>query len=342
MKTEIRIKKQVEAAEALVNQINGVNTSEETQPEVVNTTDESNTDVVQQPEAEEIQTSEVSPEEPAAQPEMEPSQTFDPTSEVDWQKRAEAAEQRYRVLQGKYNKEIVEKRDQPKADNSEVMQLKQEIESLKRIIATQPKESEPLEQSEEIKLPQSERIQNLRDDYGNELVDGLLMEFGEITKQTVQQTQQQLQQTVDTFKQDSFATKKSMVSQLLAGQRINFEQVNNDPVFHDWLSKFDVDTGVQRQQKLTSMFESGDLHSVANMFAEFVNGGSQPQPQSVDFSEHVQQPTHAPQIPADTQNTRPVYTPQMIKDFYANKRKGRYTPEEAQRIEREIFASMKR
>lgn len=342
MRTQTRLKKQVEAAEALVKQINGMNTSNETPPVETKTQEEGNTEVVQETAPEQVQTSEVSDAAPEAQPESAPSQTFEPNGEINWQQRAESAEQRYKVLQGKYNKEIVEARNQPKADNGEVMQLKQEIESLKNLISSQHKEPAQTQTTPKQSAPQSERLQSLRDDYGDELVDGILAEVNELTKQTVQQTKEQFEQTVDSFKQDSFSTKKSVVSQLLASQRINFEQVNNDPVFHDWLSKYDVNTGVQRQQQLTSLFENGDLHSVANMFTEFVNGSPLNKPQSVDFTEHVQQPTHAPQVTTDTQNTRPVYTPQMIADFYSRKRRNLYTPEEAQRIEREIFASMKR
>lgn len=342
MRTQSRLKKQVEAAEALVKKINGSNTSEEAL--VGDRSEQGNTEVTQKTKPVDTQTSEVSGTVEEPQDLSEPSQTFEPSGEVNWQQRAEAAEQRYKVLQGKYNKEIVESRSQPNADKVEVMQLKDEIAELKRNIEEKQKaeQQRQISTAQEQATPNSERLQNLRDDYGNELVDGILAEMSVISQQTAQQAAKQFEQTVDSFKQDSFATKKSMVSQLLAAQRINFDQVNNDPIFHDWLSKYDMDTGIQRQKKLTSQFESGDIHAVTKMFLEFVNGGTQSQAQPVDFTQHVQQPTHAPHLLAETQNTRAVYTPQMIADFYSRKRKGQYTKEEAQRIEREIFSSMKR
>lgn len=119
----------------------------------------------------------------------------------------------------------------------------------------------------------NKRLQNLRDDYGDELVDGLLGEFEQMTQQTAEQTQR-----------DSFATKKALIADQLSRESIDFDQVNNDPVFHEYLAKFDPATGVQHQQKLNDAFNSGDFNTVKAMFREHVNGGDYHQPQGSNAS----------------------------------------------------------
>lgn len=128
------------------------------------------------------------------------------------------------------------------------------------------------------------RVEQVREDYGDELFDTVLEEADRRAQERAQQQMQQMQQSLSTVQQDSFATKKALLAQRLAGQSINFEQVNNDPVFHDWLRVYDQQTGVQRQTRLSQAFESGDLNSVSSMFVEFVNGGGQSQP-SLSFGQ---------------------------------------------------------
>ncbi|MCX8941273.1 hypothetical protein [Vibrio parahaemolyticus] len=119
----------------------------------------------------------------------------------------------------------------------------------------------------------SERLQNLRDDYGDELVDGLLGEFEQMTQQTAEQTMR-----------DNFATKKALIADQLSREGIDFEQVNNDPLFHQSLAKFDPNTGTQRQQDLTNAFNSGDFNTVKSIFRDYVNGSDGHQDQTSNSS----------------------------------------------------------
>ncbi len=323
MHQDTRLQRQQEEAMRIYNETYGKNTSEETP----SSESQSNTTVLHEeaPEPKTIETPQ--------------NDQFTQETSIDWEARAKAAEQRYKVLQGKYNKEVVEVRSsegQPQADNLEVMKLKQQIESLQQTITQMQAKPEP-EQPQHYQF--SERAEQVREDYGEELFDTILDEADRRAQERAQQQMQQMQQSLSTVQQDSFATKKALLAQRLAGQSINFEQVNNDPVFHDWLKLYDPQTGVQRQTRLSQSFESGDLNTVSSMFVEFVNGAQNPT-QSVDFTEHVQQATHAPTPTSDPQS-RPIYTPQMISDFYARKRRGEYSEDEAQRIEREIFQAIK-
>lgn len=297
-----------------------------------------------EPSTPEPSNTDVVPEEkPAAEPEptVEPQEPETPTEapapapafgeEIDWKARAEKAEQRYQVLQGKYNKEVVEAKNNG-GNDAEVTNLRNQVATLQQQL--QELQSQPAPAP--VQDPNAPSDEQIREDYGDELIDYMDRKAAQVAARQVQQVQQ-------TVQKDSFATKKTLLANRLAASAINFAQVDNDPVFHDWLKKFDVNTGEQRQTRLMNSFNSGDMDATAAMYIEFVQGGNSTPSQNVNFDDHVQQPTHAPARQQTPQgNARAMYTPQMIQDFYANKRKGRYSKEEAARIEKEIFASMKR
>lgn len=238
---------------------------------------------------------------------------------LNWEERALKAEQRYQVLQGKYNKEIQEVRQQ--SNEHEVSTLKNEIAQLRQQLTdAAAKPAAPMVGAS---------LDELREDYGSELIDGLRAAIMAEVNSHVSNVQRDVQQ-------DSFATKQALLSQRLAGHSIDFQSVNSDPLFHEWLSKFDPNTGVQRQQTLTDLFNRGQIDATAAMFTDFVSGGTQ-QTNASPFNQHVQQPTTAPAAPIP--QPAPAYSPAQIAQFYSDWARGKYTAEEANRIEREIINS---
>lgn len=110
-------------------------------------------------------------------------------------------------------------------------------------------------------------LDQLRDDYGDELIDGIM-----------KATAEQANQAAAAANQGNFNTKKEMLSQRLSRRNINFEQTNNDPLFHEWLGKFDPNTGAQRQGALTQAFNNGDFDTAEKMFLDYKmsDGGAMP------------------------------------------------------------------
>ncbi len=108
------------------------------------------------------------------------------------------------------------------------------------------------------------RVEQVREDYGDELFDTVLDE-----------ADRRAQEREQWIRQSQFTTNKQVLSDMLSRQGINFEQVNHDPAFHDWLKVYDPQTGVQRQARLTQSFESGDFNTVSSMFVGYVNGSGQ-------------------------------------------------------------------
>lgn len=244
---------------------------------------------------------------------------------IDWEDRARKAEQRYQVLQGKYNKEVLEARNN-QGQSAEVEALKNQIDQLRQQLS----ESQNVEKT----FLTGEKAEELREGYGSELID----DFSTIIRDEIMaEINEKFQNVQRDVKHDSFATKQALLAQKLAAHRIDFEQTNNDPLFHDWLSKFDPETGIQRQQALTQLFNQGQLDATASMFMEFVQGG-QPQQQTSPFTQHVQHPTSAPAADV-VSSVVPTYSRQQIQQFYTDWARGKYTAEEAERIEREIINS---
>ncbi len=120
------------------------------------------------------------------------------------------------------------------------------------------------------------RVEQVREDYGDELFDTVLEEADRRAQERAQQQMQKMQkmqQMKEESERQNFHTNKSMVAQQLAVDGINFEQVNNDPVFHGWLSQRNPMTGELRQNKLMTHFNNGDTNSVSSMFKEFTTTG---------------------------------------------------------------------
>lgn len=316
-----QVQEQAEQAERLMQSI--VGDSENTEIEAPAEQPTPTTEPEPQPEPE--------PEvEPQPEPQPEPETPETPASdEIDWQARALKAEQKYSVLQGKYNAEIAELKNNDQS--GEIQQLHQTIRDLQTTITELKQQPEPAPADD----PVASQLEQLREDYGSELVDGLLAAakqqvMGEVSGQ-VQQVQQNVQQ-------DSFSTKKAVLAQKLAGQRINFEQVNNDPLFHQWLSKYDPETGIQRQAALSQTFEAGQLDATAKLFIEYVQGDSQttPQPTQTPFEQHVQKTTSAPAQEA-APTPVPSFTNQQIAQFYDDWARGKISEEQARRTEEQIM-----
>ncbi|WP_027251983.1 hypothetical protein [Photobacterium halotolerans] len=262
-------------------------------------------------------------------PQPEPAPASD---DVDWRARAEKAEQRYSVLQGKYNSEIARLKEQ--GNSGEVDALKRQVSQLQETISElrdkpQHQPAAPVEGAD---------LDQLREDYGADLIDGLM---AAVRNSVMGEVSGQFKQVQEATKADSFSTKQAVLSQRLAAQSINFEQVNNDPLFHDWLAKYDPDTGVQRQAQLMESFKNGNLDATAAMFREFVQGSSSPQPaqQQNPFEQHVQQTSHAPAKQTEAPQV-PTFTEAEIAKFYDDWSRGKITDAEAERMEAEIHRFM--
>lgn len=182
-------------------------------------------------------------------------------------------------------------------------------------------------------------IDKIRDDYGNELADAFAAQKSEndALKARIDDLLQRTSQMQSTNSVDT-------LSRILADKGINFEQQNNDPLFLDWLAEVDTFAGVSRQQLLTQAYESGDLSRAAHFFVAYSSSvtppaKTEPKPKpSLEDQVRVQSEA-APRdnVPGDIV----MWTQEQINEFYRNKTKGMYTPEEAERLENQLFTALR-
>ncbi len=286
---------------------------------------------------------EETPEEEA--PEIEPETPQIETSELEeWKAKAEKAEARYKTLQGKYNKEIkaLSSQDKPKVDNSEIVTLKNEIDSLKKQL--KQKASNESKSSEK-----ADAIKRLKDEYEGQFIDDLLLALSAGSTPDLSDIEEKLAAVQEKQKQsgdESHSAKTMILSGLLKEKGIDWQQMDSDPLFHDWLSKYDQETGIQRNSSLIEAFKKGDLSTTAAFYEDYArangiltsNKAPAKQPK-VNFKNHVKPETKAPRTPNKAAAPEYIWTPQAIQSFYNDKRKGRFSAAEAARLEREIFSA---
>ncbi len=251
-------------------------------------------------------------------------------------------EQRYKILQGKYNaeipvlnariKDLEGKLAQTSPDSPVVLHLQNQVAQLQAQLnaaqAAAPPTSNPTSNG-------NATLDKLRDDYGNDLIDGIMtMVRGEVG-QVVKPLQTQVENVSSMSKQDQLAKE-------LQPHGLDFNQLNNDPLFIDWLQEIDYASGVNRSQLMNEAYRKGDLKRAAWFFTEYAK--SPPMvPVSgfpaVDLHQHVSQPSTATPSNEDVV-VRQWDNPTTIKELYDLKARGKIDPEEFVRLEKQLYASL--
>lgn len=157
---------------------------------------------------------------------------------------------------------------------------------------------------------------------------------------------------------DRQARMETGIAQAMAPTGLTFEQVNTHPDFLVWLKLRDPMSGAKRHDLLRDAWNSQDGSRVLAIVAGFLDTISlPPSPQPNGATPPAGNPpaprvpqipiaelaapgrvTHPSAAPAPAEE-KPIYTRQEIKDFYAAKARGYYTPEDATKWENEIFAA---
>ena len=265
---------------------------------------------------------------PSKEASEQPAQLTQPLGE-----ESDPWETKYSILQGKYNKEVpamhgeiksLKERLAQSASTSEIEGLRAEIDRLKAELAKQPPAT-----------VMSPGLDKLREDYSPELVDGILAHVQSLVAPIKQQIADVGQSTAN-------VTRNTAVDALratLKNDNIDYDRLNNDPLFvEDYLQQPDPYSGVTRHKLLKDAFQAGDIERAALFFRSYANSHT-PSPSATppDLDRHVQVP---PTTPVTTPTTvKNVWNAATIAQFYEDKRKGRYTADEAAALESELFAS---
>jgi len=277
---------------------------------------------------------------PSDTPPKEPEAAPQPASS-EW-------EEKYKILQGKYNAEV------PRMAG-EIREMRKQMEQL--LATPKPAVETPVEEKSEKNIVSDQDIV----DYGEDLVDLIRRvakaEAAGMTSSLtpkIEQIEGQFKETVQ--KQAT----KTIYSQLDADVQ-DWREINKSPDFLEWLATRDPYVGDYRKNLLSTAFEQGDSDRVAAFFKGFKaerqavtpTQDTPPQTQTVPDAgrqpqvslEQLAGPSGGPS--SGVVNTQPAQTPNwtraQVGQFYADVNAGLYAkdPDRKAQIEASIASAVK-
>jgi hypothetical protein len=322
------VQKAVEEADELVAQLSGEKTGEqqgdpEVPPEVPPETDPDNQATVD-------------PDPPAAEPQQAVSQEIPAdkpvVSEETW-------ERKYLTLKGMYDAEVPRLHADMREMKAQVQQLVAEKAAAEAKLASQPEETVSSLITEQDK-----------EAFGPDLID-LINRAVKTETKSFEKRESQLLKEIEQLKgQLGNVSERQVVSDkdrflMGLGQQVpDWETLNVDPGFLNWLQHTDQVYGLPRQVALNNAYEALDVMRVAAIFNAYKQLTA-PAPTAKKPNQELQRqvaPTRSRSstpTATDMQNQR-VWTSVEIEQFYNDWRRGYIDNEEAVRMEKEINAAV--
>ncbi len=260
---------------------------------------------------------------PQEQPEEQPSK------EEDW-------EHKYRVLKGKYDKEVPRLHRKIKQLEKDKEQLIKRLELLEQLLSTQTMQMQTQspqapQQGTSIVAEEDEDLKKLKDEYPelyralNKMLSNIAKQFeSKISETTTKLTQQQFE---------------AQLTALVPEWRI----LNSDPSFISWLQEIDPNTGLTKHQLLLMAYERRDANAVAKFFRKYL------QERDISFNEEPMNtsnntaparknvaPPHRRTSSSVRETSKKLFKESEIREFYRLCALGRISPEQKAKMEQEI------
>lgn len=293
-----------------------------------------------EPAPEEPQATEEIPGEPGQEPsgEVEPQPTPEPEPapqpETFKGDDAETWKKRYQTLQGMFNAEI------PRL-TAKITDLERQLET--KAAAPEPKPAPiPTVTDKDVEAFGSDLIDLIKRQAGDTLAAAQSDFDARLAAKDAElaELRSQVSSVVDTQGNTALANYFADLATLVP----DYEAVNVNPVFLDWLSQVDDVAGVPRQHFLNSAYEARDVQRTARLFNLFKNQTGKPpapQAQAKEPPPELQRQvapsgSRASSTPADS--TTKIWSMREVDKFYRDVSKGLYRgkSDEQARIEAEI------
>lgn len=249
----------------------------------------------------------------------------------------ETWERKYHVLQGKFDAEVPRLHQQMREMQTQMQQLITEKAVLE---ATKAAEPAPVNSS---------ITEQDKEAFGPDLID-LIERATEAKVSTLRAKEADLVNEIKELKGKlGDVSERQVVSdkdRFLAGlgqQVPDWEALNVNQGFLEWLNQVDPVYGLPRQTALNNAYENLDVTRVANIFKAYK--ALLPQaPQQSKANQELQRQvaptrTRSATAPTDSVNQK-IFTQQEIATFYDEWRRGHYDEEEAARMEKDIHAAI--
>jgi len=305
------VQQQVENADALVAQLNG------TQPV--------NPDTGEPLAPEPQPTPEPQPQNVSPEPEAKPA-----VSEETW-------EQKYHTLKGKFDAEVPRLYAQVREMNSQIGQLTTDLATAKAV------QTQPVPASTPSLITEQDK-----EAFGSDLID--LIERATEAKMAGSRSLEakltaqiaELNGKLGNVTERQVVSDKDRYENALTAAVPDWQAMNVDQGFLNWLAEVDPVYGMPRQYALTNAYEALDANRTATIFNQYKKSTA-PAAQSTNRTDLQRQvaPTRSRTSPAPTNPNvdKRVYTQRDIDSFYAEWRRGMIDEAEAVQIEKDIHAA---
>ena len=276
---------------------------------------------------------ELATEEPVAEVEGDPlpePEVLEAEPEPVKQTEDETWERKYKTLQGMYN--------------ADVPRLRNEVADLKNQLSTAIARLDAASKKTETAPVESLVTDKDVEDFGSDLVDLIKRQATEVAQRQIDllkdenaQLRQELtgvsERQGDIARQTYFADLSRLVP--------DYEDINVDQRFLDWLSEVDPLSGHQRQEYLTNAFTTYDVARTATLFNTFKElTGSNPKPKSPpkELLRQVAPGTSKSSGQTTVNTNEKIWSMSEIDRFYKDVARGIYKGNDAEqaRIEAEI------
>jgi len=251
-------------------------------------------------------------------------------------------EQRFKTLQGKYNKEIPEMMSQIRSLEAKLSEVEQEADGLRKENESLKNASGPTQNGSEGEktVASPEEIEEYGEDFVN-FVNRIATKAAKSEAENLTPEIEKVRGEVQTSQQQ---TAQGNVYATLDQNMPNWRETNKDPGFVGWLAQTEPLSGQPRRQMLMQAFEAGDAQRVLAFFQAY-SGTQEAQTQEPQESKVSLDQLAGPQrqTPAGQPQEQPqpsYWTRQDISDFYTKVQKGMISKEEKERLERDLASAM--
>lgn len=265
---------------------------------------------------------------------------------------SETYAQRFRSLQGMFARE--------QANSRELQARTAQLEQLLASLSQQPAATSPARTEQAETLVTEQDVE----DYGSSIdvmrkvsreeirpITGRLSQIEAALQQLMVSVNTAIVPQVQQVVQQQAVSAEDRFWQTLGSKVPNWQQINNDKTFHEWLLDVDPLTGTTRQSHLEQAQRGLDANRVAAFFATFSeqtgkyssNASAQPNrsAQATELEKQVSPGKSRSTNAAASSKADKTYSPSDIRKFFDDVRAGKYKGREAERnrIERDIFAA---
>ena len=284
---------------------------------------------------------------PVEQETQEPVQAELPLEEP--QIPEETWEHKYRSEVGRYKAETERAREAAQQAWDQFNQLRQEVEQIKQ--ARDEKPEPPKAPEPEIPGVTDQDVES----FGSELVDFAQRAAAKVAAeqakllrleiQALHKAMDELRGQVGNTENRLQKTAEQSYYEKLASLVPDWQQVNTDQAFLDWLGEEEGVTGYPRQAFLAQAHQQQDATRVARIFEAFksTHGAPPPAPkpsQSPELQKQVSPPKARAGSSAPVQQDKKIWTEADITAFYEAKARGKLDATEAARMEADLNSAV--